>query len=79
VGMFTFNLRTKFHCLFLVVKGERKFLFGNFVVTSHSEIVVLKKRILYGDRVSCPSLCTGLCVCCVVFIDWRKLNGMVSR
>jgi len=73
VGMCTLNLRTKFHCLFLVVKGERKFLFGSFVVTSQSEIVVLKKCILCGDHVSCPFLCTGLRVCCVVVIDWRKL------
>jgi hypothetical protein len=79
VGMFTFNLHTKFHCLFLVVKGERNFLFGNFVVTSQSEIGVFKKRMLYGDHVSCPSLRTGLRVCCVVVIVWRKLNSMMSR
>jgi hypothetical protein len=62
-----------------VVKGERKFLFGNFVVTFQSEIVVFGKHILCGDHVSFPSLCKGLCVCCVVVIDWRKLNGMMSR
>lgn len=79
MGMFTFNLHTKFHCLFLMVKGEGKFLFGNFVVASQSEIVVFKKCILCGDHVSCPTLRTGLCVCCVVAIDWRKLNGVMSR